>query len=193
MLFALPEYEATARRAVFTAAEALARAQSPLLALMESEPVSELHPTRVSSDRSTPLRLEPMQIAGALELDIRPICDGRLDELLRALDALGDEQAHAITPVMFDRLRQLTAATGNQVDVAGRELTHELIFEVLDKLDIAFDDQGQAQLTLGASPDVIAKLQALPEMSAGQQKTFDDLIARKRAQFEATRRQRRLR
>ena len=193
VLFALPEYETAARRVAFAAVDALARARSSLLASIESETVEELHSFRVSTDASAPLHLEPIEIAGELELDIRPICDGKLEELLHALDALAGEQVRAVETGMFQRLSELTAATGNQVDAAGRPLTHELMLEMLDKMDIAFDDHGEAQLTFVAGPGLVAKLQALPEMTAEQQLAYDDLMARKRAQFDAGRRERRLR
>jgi len=59
-------------------------------------------------------------------------------------------------------------------------------------MEIDFDAEGNAELALVGNSDMVRALQALPAMTAQQEAAFDALMARKRREFEARQRKRRL-
>lgn len=160
---------------------------------ISSEQVSELRRIRISTDGGEQLRYAPIEIRGSFEFDIASVCAGDLDEVLVGLDRAAGQQVKALVGGMVERLDAVTAATGNQVDAGGRSLSHELLFELLEKMEVSFDENGQAELAFVAAPDVARKIAALPEMTAEQQGRFDEIMARKRQEHESRQRRRRLR
>jgi len=93
---------------------------------------------------------------------------------------------------MFERLNAVTDAAGTTVDADGRPLSHELVLELLETMEIDFDTEGNAELALVGNSDMVRRLQALPPMTPEQEAAFDGLMARKRREFEARQRERRL-
>ncbi len=89
--------------------------------------------------------------------------------------------------LLFDRLNEVTAQTGNRVDAKGGPFTFELFMELLGKIAIEFDDRGNPILpTLIISPEMGAKLKhKLPEWDANPEykKRFDEIIERKRKEW----------
>lgn len=89
--------------------------------------------------------------------------------------------------LLFDRLNEVTAQTGNRVDAKGGPLTFELFMELLEKIVIEFDGHGNPILpTLIISPEMGAKLKhKLPEWDANPEckKRFDEIIERKRKEW----------
>ena len=189
MLFSLAEYETAARRAAFAAINALACAQSPLLAEIPSEEVAVIHGGRVSG-ASGQASYDPIKVRGDFELDISAVCTGDLDELLCSLDRLAEVQVRTVTAGFVERLNMVTAATGNEVNAKGGPLTHELIVELLDKMEINFDDAGNPQIMLFGGGDVAKRFASLPPMTEEQERAYEDVLVRKREEFEARRRRR---
>jgi hypothetical protein len=191
VLFKLPEYETTARKVAYDAINALSSAQSPLLAEIPSEEVAVIHDSRVSGATSGQASYEPIKIRGDFEWDIDKICAGDLDEILCSLNHLAEAQVQAVTAGFVERLNMVTAATGNEVDAKGGPLTHELIVDLLDKMEMDFDDAGNPQIMLLGTGDAAKRFTSLPPMTEEQERAYEDLLERKRREFQA-RRQRQL-
>ncbi len=192
VLFALPEYEAPARSVVFVAVDALARANHPLLARIPRVPVAAVRSTRVTSEEGTALQLSPIPVRAELEIDIHRVVAGELDGVVAVLARLAEQEARALLGGMFERLNAVTDAAGTTVDADGRPLSHELVLELLETMEIDFDAEGNAELALVGNSDMVRRLQALPPMTPEQEAAFDALMARKRRDFEARQRKRRL-
>jgi hypothetical protein len=190
MLFKLPEYETTTRKVAYAAINALSSAQSPLLAEIPSEEVSVIHDSRVSG-ASGRASYQPIKIRGDIEWDIDKICAGDLDEILCSLNRLAEAQVQAVTAGFVERLNMVTAATGNEVDAEGGPLTHELIVELLGKMEMDFDEAGNPQIMLFGAGDAAKRFASLPSMTEEQERAYEDLLERKREEFKA-RRQRQL-
>lgn len=193
MLFLLPEYESAARSVTFVAVHELARANSPLLAGVPSSSVAHVRPTRVSDTGGEPLRLPPIAVKAELQMDIRRVVAGKLDEVVVALLTVAEQETKTLVQGLLERVNNVTDAAGTTVDAQGRPLSHELVLELLSTMEIDFDAGGTAQLALVANSDMIDKLRRLPPMTAKQERAFDELMARKRDEFERRQRRRRLR
>lgn len=193
MPFALPEYEAAARSTAFVAVDALARVSHPLLAQIPRSAVAIVRPTRMTVEDGASLRLSPIPVRAELEIDIRRVAAGQLEDVVVALAHVADQEAVALLSGFFEGLNAVTDAAGTTVDAHGRTLSHELVLELLEKMEIDFDTDGRAQLALAGNSDMVRKLQALPPMTPQQDAAFEALMARKRHEFAARQRTRRLR
>lgn len=113
---------------------------------------------------------------------------GKVDEIAEALRPVGEAIATDKEKVMFEALHESTKASGNVVDAKGRPLSLELLLEVLEKIQIDFDIDGQAQMpTMVVAPSMMQKIH---EMSTGPdadeyQRKFDELIKHKKAEWRA--------
>lgn len=89
--------------------------------------------------------------------------------------------------LILDKLKEVTDRTGQVVDGKGQPLTHELFMEMLERIQIDFDDQGNPYLpTLIMAPEVAAKLkEKMPEWEADPEYTrrLEQLVERKRKEW----------
>jgi hypothetical protein len=93
---------------------------------------------------------------------------------------------------MVEHLSQITERTGNAVYAGGRPISHELFFATLEGMEISFNEAGEAELQILASPEMAAKMAALPPLTPEQEARLDEIMARKRAEFEARKKRRRI-
>jgi hypothetical protein len=89
--------------------------------------------------------------------------------------------------LFFTKIEEATEKTGNIVDGKGKPFSPEFFLEALDKILIEFDDQGQPYLpTMFVSPELGNRIKdKLPEWESdpNHKKQFDELINKKRAEW----------
>lgn len=89
--------------------------------------------------------------------------------------------------LVFNKLSEVTNETGNVVDAKGKPFTFELFMELLEKIEIDFDDQGKPSMPmLVVSPELGIKLKdLLPKWKANPEytKRFQEVIEKKRKQW----------
>ena len=136
--------------------------------------------------------MSPIEVRAEIVLDARRISEGDFGSVYLSADTLGDAKGGALVRGMVEHLGQITEQTGNSLDAGGRPFSHDLFFEMLDAMDIDFDDDGQAQLQILTTPETGTKIAALPPPTPEQQAHFDALMARKRQEHEGRRRTRRM-
>jgi len=86
------------------------------------------------------------------------------------------------------KMQAVTEKTGNLVDAQGHPFTPELFLELLEKVEIDFDDQGRPRLpALVVSPELATRIkEKMPEWETNQdyKKAFEDLIKKKKQQWD---------
>ena len=66
--------------------------------------------------------------------------------------------------VIFEKMDEVTERTGNVIDGEGKELSPELIFNTLEKIEINFDELGNPIMpTLVVNPEMYKKIQNNPD------------------------------
>jgi hypothetical protein len=89
---------------------------------------------------------------------------------------------------LFDHLDELLDGTENSIDGAGRDFADVLI-EVLETIEMSFDDEGKPQMTIVMHPDQAKKLrEKLP--TPEQEAKINEVIDRRREEWFAARRRR---
>jgi hypothetical protein len=106
-----------------------------------------------------------------------------IENIQKVAEDIKEQQAK----LMLDKLKEVTDRTGQVVDGKGQPFSHQLFMEMLGRIQIDFDDQGNPYLpTVIVPAEMAAKLKdTLPEWEANPEykKRFDQLIERKRKEW----------
>lgn len=136
---------------------------------------------------------KPLQIESKIVIkwdDIRT-CD--LDALADQVDAMAEERLSIVMPHFFKVFEKTCDAAGTGMDARGKPFSFEMYMAALEKIELQFDRDGQPILpTLVVHPTMAKHLASLPPPTEEQQKAYSDLIERKRGEFNARRRYRKL-
>ncbi|HKC61217.1 MAG TPA: hypothetical protein VKB92_14115 [Myxococcales bacterium] len=104
-----------------------------------------------------------------------------------------DEALSVCMPQVFERLGGIASDAGQVVDARGRPFSFDLLIEGIEKTQIDFDDEGKPQIpAVFVGPDLYAQIAALPPPTDEERARFDALIAKKKQEFDARHRHRKL-
>ena len=121
------------------------------------------------------------------------IIHGVVDEIASVIDTASDEALKQVMPQFFQRMGQITEAAGNAYHAQGQPLSHDMLLDMFDRVEIGFDESGNPVMpTLVTGPDLYQGLQRLPPPTQEQQQRFAEIIERKRSEHNAERRHRKL-
>ena len=125
--------------------------------------------------------------SGALEVNHQDLIERGPIALVEGLKKLAEELSSQQSKMVFERLNQITAKTGNIVDAGGQAISPDLILQMLEKIEIDFNEDGQPQLpTLVLSPEYYERLkEKMPEWEKDEHynRKFNELIQRKRQEW----------
>ena len=188
----LPEYEAAVGQLFFDVVNAFMRAQDPVLNLLRTERVDHLpdasaDPSVAVGAHTGPLKVT-MRAALSAEATFNLDTDAWIGAAYEAATAALDE----FMPQFFAGLDRILEQSGQVTSSGGRPFSWDDVIDGLEKLELNFDENGEASgLTLVASPEVAAKMRSTP-MTSDQDRRWRELIVRKRDEFNARRRRRTL-
>jgi len=91
-----------------------------------------------------------------------------------------------ITKTMFSTLSQVTDFTGNVVDGKGKGINHEMLLEMLEKIHIDFDQEGNPLFpSIVMHPDMAKNFEKLKSDEELYKPRYDEIINRKREAYYA--------
>ncbi|MEY2454824.1 MAG: hypothetical protein QOD92_4398 [Acidimicrobiaceae bacterium] len=186
-VFRLDEYGTAGKEFFGDAVHALARASSPLLDMIRVEHVDALPPTRNTLSTGEEVPGGSMETKSMVTLSISEGIDGTFDDVHEAINKMSEDYASSVVPQMLEHISRLTEATGNVVDAQGRTVW-EAQLEMLETISLSFDEDGNPSL-----PSIVMNPNdELGDPPAGFEEKFNDVIARRRDEWLAGRRSRRL-
>jgi hypothetical protein len=194
VVFKLTEYARAEAMFVGRALDALSRSRGGLLAEIRSEPTSRSGGTRITTDSGEVVRFEPGEIVAEMRLQWDDIAAGRIDALIATIDEAAEHHHNEMTKWVLENIERLTEATGNVIDASGRPM-FDAIYEMFETIELTFEEDGSISkgFMWVVHPDMAEKLKRFEaEMTAEQRKQLDELIDRKREEFFARRRRRKL-
>jgi hypothetical protein len=107
---------------------------------------------------------DDLSASGTLTLKTEDLPKLTFEKVVEKLDEVAQEMAAEATTKFFQSLEAATARTGNVVDAGGRPLSAEAIIEVLEKIYIDCDDDGNLELpTIVIHPKQADALRAAEE------------------------------
>lgn len=109
------------------------------------------------------------------------------DDVLKKLDGMAQELAAEATRKLFKSLDALTERTGNVVDAGGKPLSAQAIIEVLEKIHIDCDEDGNLRLpTIVIHPKQTDALKAAEQEMEGNpelKKRYEETLEAKREEW----------
>jgi hypothetical protein len=191
MLFGLNEYSSAASAHMFDAVKHLTRARSPLLAGIRSVPTEAIPVSRITDADGGELELVPTPVVITLGIDIVPVTTGDLGGVYAAFDAAAAQQQEAMEKMVIASMSAVTDLTGNKIDVAGRPWSWDHITDAMERLPPG--DDGEMGVGLILHPDTWARWQQMPPPTPAQVARHAAMLERKREEWKAQKRERRLR
>ena len=191
--FALYEYDAAFSLFFGQAVRALARARSPLLSQMQFEEVSGTLGSRVRSQEGMDVDLEPGGVGMDVTADLNAVRASDFAALYGEMDEAADQLAEGLVGAFVETMSKVTEGTGNVIDAGGQQVSFELIYEMLERIEFSVDENDELIMpSLLIHPNQAEKLQELGPLTSDQERRMAELKQRKREEALARRRRRRL-
>ncbi len=156
----------------------------PLLGTFQTVKTAEIpDPADSALDPSGAFRV--FEVSHLWTVSVQDIVDFDVDGFLADLFALADNVGEQKARHFIDLLSETAEAHGQTVDAEGRGF-YEVLEEALNTIDMAFDEDGNPQLTVIVGPGQIAKMRDNPP-SIEQERRAKVIIDRRREEWLASR------
>nr|WP_128796295.1 hypothetical protein [Corallococcus coralloides] len=187
----LPEYDEATAHLLLECFHGLSAAQDQVLGMMSHSATDA-----ISSADMTPGITHGAHKGFEMEmrfiLSDRAILSADVDEWAASVQDSVDSALPVLMGNIFGGIDKILSEAGQAVDAQGQPLSVEWVIKALEKIELNFDDEGNPQMpTLIAHPSTTKHLAANPP-TAEEQKQIEALIERKRQEFNARRRVRKL-
>ncbi len=188
--FAVDEYDRAAARSWLYAVDSLLSAYSPWLEDIDREKTENVRTTRATVKGAPHLVLEPVRTQVSGTLPVAEIVAGDYDSVIDAIDAEAMAEAMALEASLLEQYRSTTDATGNIIDAAGGRLSHDVICDLVERMDLEFPPDGLPMFEFFVTREGAEAFTALPRMTEEQDTAWEEMIERKRASWNERRRRR---
>ena len=167
--------------------------KNPILGGMKTLPSQPLSTFRSTLSSGQVVETRPILVQSPFSFSIKDAIGGKVDGLLAAIDEAAEDGLRTIMPRFFEYVGQLSDAAGTSIDAKGQPPSHELFLQMLERIDIEFDQDGKPIMpTLVVNPEMAEALRKLPPLTLEREKKQQDLMVRKRQEYNDRRRHRRL-
>ncbi len=185
------EYEAATQRWIQQTVQHIMRARDRVYAQLRTEQAETVPATRLDLGGGQEFAVDPVRIHVDGSIAIDPLIDGDLEDLHVQVSSIADQQLEQFMRAYFTTISKVTDKTGNTIDAHGDAA--EGLLAVLEKMDIAFGEDGLPALEMIVSPADADRIRAqLDALTVEQQQRLTGIINRKREEYLASRRRRRL-
>jgi hypothetical protein len=117
---------------------------------------------------------------------------GKPESLAASFDDASEAGLRKTMPKLFEYVERVCEASGNTINANGQPLSYDLIIQMLDTMDMSFDEDGNSNAMLIVHPTMAEKIGNLPPPTEEQSKAWAKMIERKRQEYNKSRRGRRL-
>lgn len=190
-LFCLPEYNIAMSLFMGRTINELMRSKDPVLGQIKTYEIDEIANTQVTTSSGV-VETAPMLCQMEFSIILSDSVAGNLEGFTNSLDIAAESGLQSLMPQIYASISQVCEATGNTIDATGRPFTHDLFLQTLETLEIHFDEDGNHNLTMVVHPSLMEKINKLPPPTEEQNKAFEELLERKRREFNDRKRQRQL-
>jgi hypothetical protein len=142
--------------------------------------------------KPSPLDQTMPVIESESSISIDSIRNSEIEEYTHSLYELANSSIRAFAPEFFKGMGEITEAVGTSLDARGRPFSFDMLNDMLEKVYIEFDEEGEPIFpTLVMHPRMIEQIRSIKPTSE-QKERYDEIIMRKRAEYYAKKRTRRL-
>jgi hypothetical protein len=191
-LFYLREYDNAFLKVFSRVIHLRAEEAYPLLKEIPTEPRPALHTSQVTLPTGEPLTNEPLEMRVAFRFNLSDMVSGNIDAFTASAEASGRDHGEQTMRQLLKYSGRISEGMGNAVAGKGRPFGWPVILEVLEGIEIDFDDNGEPRLPSMISDKDISKVVPYPPLTDADRPAYEALIARKRKEHDARRRRRTL-
>jgi hypothetical protein len=217
-LFSLREYAWALSNFVDDAITELKNRQFPLLGKIETVYVESLPRTRSTLPSGEIVESQPLEYRLEFPIELRDSINGDSSSLVASIAGAAEQKGHIETQSMLEYAGRITHAAGTSTDAKGRSISRHLILEMMEKPELEFGEDGypiipsevrhlfhrpsqtcacftdsrSEHMALVMSGENREKLMRLPPLTEEEIGAFEDLMSRKRKQWNDSRRHRQL-
>ena len=119
------------------------------------------------------------------------IRESDVESFVAALTELATRYEEAMGTTLVRTLSDVTEAVGNVVDARGLPLSWDQVLDALEMTEFTFDEEGRPEKRFLMNPETAKQLRAI-EITPEQQQRHDAIIRRRKEQWDAQKRTRRL-
>lgn len=181
VVWALPsEYTAAAVAWLDKAIHNISRETHPILASVRTEQIGDLPQTVERPSNANEIEqaaFRKINVQYELVMDAEDVLYGRISSFLTQVFNSGETFGAQLEKEMLGHLSEITAASGQVVNIAGRDFRDALI-DSLELADMSFDEEGNHNVMLVVSPTMAKKLSE-SEFTPEQQARADEIISRR--------------
>lgn len=192
VLFRLREYDEAFRNVFSRVMRAWAEEAYPLLKEIPTEPRPVIHTSQVTLPSGETLTNEPFEMKVPFRFNLADMVSGDVNAFTASAEASGREYGEQAMRQLLKYSGSISEAVGNAVDGKGRRFGWPVILEVLDGLEIDFDEKGGPKLPTMISDRDISKVVPYPPLTEADRPAYEAFVARKRREYDARRRSRTL-
>jgi len=198
--FALGEYEWAFFRFVRTAVDKLIIAKNPVLSRIKAVPSRAIHTSRNTTDDGEVVENPPIRMTLEIAIDFKDVIAGKISAITESINEAAEQGVQIVVPQVSEYMSKVISAFGSQVDLKGAPWDHAAIRQFVEASEIEFDENDKPDLEPWAfTTDGLQRVITFEEMitqfpprTAEEVSAWDDMIERKRSQFNARRRRRTL-
>src|SRR5260370_11575187 len=180
----LSEYDAAAQHFISTGVRARMEAQGGVYSLVSKESMAQLPDYSLPLSDDDALRGRPIEASSVATIDYEDVIAGNFDSVLAAMDSIAVEMTGQITNGIMAHISEICERTGN---VITGELSYDVIADTLEHLNFSFDENGNHNISVVVSPACAERIRVRGKPTAEQQTRLDEIIARKRDEWNARR------
>ena len=191
-LFYLREYDEAFRDVLSRVIRLRGEEAYPLLKEIPTEPRPAIHTSQVTLPSGEALTNEPFEMKVAFRFNLSDMVSGDIDAFTASAEASGREHGEQTMRQLLKYSGTISKAMGNAVAGKGRRFGWQVILEVLEGVEIDFDDNGEPELPKMISDRDISRVVPYPPLTDADRPAYEALMARKRKEYDARRRRRTL-
>jgi hypothetical protein len=192
-LFKLPEYDLALASFVSEAIQELMRRKDQFLGAIKTVESPQIPTVQNTMPSGEIVENKPMRVAMPFAVDFRDAIAGNSDSLLVSIDTAAEEGLKVVMPQIFSYMGRLSEAAGTATNAGGQKISHRLLRETFEKAQIEFDENDQPKMqTLVMHPDTAKELKQLPPPTEEEVQAWNEMIERKRCEYNDHRRHRKL-
>ena len=138
--------------------------------------------------RSDKKKLEiPLEMMSAeVSITVEDVDTFNLDKICTEIYMFAETNLTSMKKMMFSNLSQVTDFTGNVIDGKDKGISSEMLLEMLEKIHIDFDQEGNPQFpSIVIHPDMAKNFEKLKSDEELYKPRFDEIINRKREDYYA--------
>ena len=187
------EYEIGGVRWFSDAVRELQRAKHPLLAQIPRVELADM-PRPPGQGEPMPAQASPLFRPTVTKhewtVHLEDVVEFGVDQLMADIDEMAENTGSQLVRAFIEHVSDVSELSGNVISANGRDF-FDVLAESLETMDIAFDANGEHNLTLLLNPNTFDGIRSrLP--SPQQEARIDAVLDRKREEWRASRRRREL-